>query len=803
MRKNLVVASIITSVIWTAFASMAMPSTAFADTVNTCPAGAWVGTDGTSSYYLDTSGNHVTCQVSQSSNAQCHFYDPESWIPNCFFVPGMSAIGAIFIALGAAFLQIIGYLFDALIQNFIINFYGSLQSTGAYTAVTLGWTIFRDLANIVIIGLFTFIAINIILGNQEFGQKKLIANVLIVAVLLNFSLLFTKLIIDASNFTAYQFYQQITTSNGSSNSINQASDGSIAGGFMKAMGMKSFSDDTGALLKTFTDNQQKNGSSAASTGFQALFYGIISGLLLFILGLVLLYGCFLIFARGLLLVFLMLTSAIAFATYLIPSLSKNAYGLSGWWRSLINAAIFAPLLMIFLFITNLIMNAGTSAAGKTINLGNVVANPSQIGGSGWSTILLYILGTGMLFISFKVSSSFATAAGGLNWAAAPIAVANRLGVAPVLRNTIGRSAVSRESANIKGREEARVKLADLGVQLRKFDQIPVQSRTAEQSREFERLTAEHTQAKRSFETHDRRAQQAGSLAGSSFNIMNTSGGKWLAKQTGVKNVSDAKPTSFKAQAKVTADAAAKEGEKMVMSKTEVDKVRTDKAADLRTANPERANQENIAREASAGLETLRGDIKKQYAAEQLEERLKDAKKEETDATLETASINEKQRSGQIDAAEHDRQLRTQKDRIERAQQTINDTQTRMKTIDQPYDAQISQFKKTKEAAEAEIKRIDKQIDAEADAYAKSFSDQSKEGGAQRAEQTAHRRGSNLLYRAFGNRVENDRVAKMARDAMKSKISSSSSREKENLLKTFESIQKQAEDGEKAPPPAKS
>ena len=120
-----------------------------------------------------------------------------------------AVIDGILVGISSWLLTIAGILFNWLVTNTVVQF-GAVYTETVKGAVEGAWTAFRDIANILIIGMFTFIAISIILGLKEFGQKKLIARVLIIAVLINFSLLFSKMIVDASNFVALQIYTAST-----------------------------------------------------------------------------------------------------------------------------------------------------------------------------------------------------------------------------------------------------------------------------------------------------------------------------------------------------------------------------------------------------------------------------------------------------------------------------------------------------------------------------------------------------------------------------------------------------------------
>ena len=68
--------------------------------------------------------------------------------------------------------------------------------------VSNGWGVLRDVTNLAYIFILLYIAINIILGNSGYGDKSLIAKVIITAVFVNFSLFGAKVIVDATNIGA-------------------------------------------------------------------------------------------------------------------------------------------------------------------------------------------------------------------------------------------------------------------------------------------------------------------------------------------------------------------------------------------------------------------------------------------------------------------------------------------------------------------------------------------------------------------------------------------------------------------------
>ncbi|MDO8576449.1 MAG: hypothetical protein Q7R90_03980 [bacterium] len=362
-----------------------------------------------------------------------------TWIVDCLIAlpvalwdTVVTLLAGTLIEISRWFLIIAGTLFNWLMDFTIIKF-GAFYTQSVKTAVETAWTAFRDIANIFIIGIFTYIAINIILGAKEFGQKKMIASVLIVAVLINFSLLFTKMVIDASNYTAAQIYTAAalggtaTAQGGQAGSATKNTNYGIADQFMNLLGVGTFGD----AFKTVDEIAQAKGGS-----WKAPLHGILVMIIILGAAMVLFYGCFLLISRMIMLIFLMVTAAVAVASYLIPDWGTSNYGFKAWKSSLIWCATFAPMLMIFLWMT---LNVSYALKGKSnATLGAALSNP--IGGDNIGALFNYVMVLGLLFTTFKLSSMWANKIGGFNYAA----MLPGLGVAGVGRlagilgkNTVG------------------------------------------------------------------------------------------------------------------------------------------------------------------------------------------------------------------------------------------------------------------------------------------------------------------------------------------------------------------------------
>ncbi|MBM3260828.1 hypothetical protein FJY93_00220 [Candidatus Kaiserbacteria bacterium] len=327
----------------------------------------------------------------------------------------ISVLATLVIQAGVLILGLASGLFGLLIDRTIIGFGAAdgILTKGVQDGITIAWTALRNISNILIIGFFTFIAINIILGSAEFGQKKLVARVLIVAILINFSLFFTKVIIDFSNYTATQFYRQATILQTRPNTGGTPE--GIGDQFMNALGVTSFAQTQGEISKL---GETQNGIASM------LLISIMSFVILLATAMVLFYGSFILASRAILLVFLMITAALAFTTWLIPTFASK--GWDTWRKALIESAVLAPMLMLFLWATLAIARA-LKAANNGGTLGGVLVNPANAGDLG--ALFSYLVILGLLFATFKVTYSFSRDISGFNWAS----VAPAIGVAGFAR----------------------------------------------------------------------------------------------------------------------------------------------------------------------------------------------------------------------------------------------------------------------------------------------------------------------------------------------------------------------------------
>lgn len=235
-------------------------------------------------------------------------------------------------------LGVVGVFFNWVVIKTVFQFGTYFGTTDSMLAA---WGVMRDVANIGILFGFIFMGVLLILnvdgGGHGHGHgggisaRKAIPRLIIFAVLLNFSLFASQIVIDVANAFASSFTvlagEQCTADADTTACANQG----IAGQVLQMAGIGTVWDE-GII-------------SAFKTSTVTLL-----GLTLFvtITAVVLLAAALMLVFRVVVLTLLMVTSPIGFAGMVIPGLQGLA---SKWWHSLISQAFFAPVLLLLIFIS--------------------------------------------------------------------------------------------------------------------------------------------------------------------------------------------------------------------------------------------------------------------------------------------------------------------------------------------------------------------------------------------------------------------------------------------------------------------
>ncbi|MBU6490942.1 hypothetical protein KGQ25_02180 [Patescibacteria group bacterium] len=276
-------------------------------------------------------------------------------------------------------------------------------------AVGLTWSILRDIGNIVLIFGFLAIGITTILNvNWYGGGTKMLPMLLIAAVFLNFSLFISEAIIDAGNLFATEFYTQI---NGGappqpvSFGGNAIHNEGISNKIMSQLGLASI---YGAALN---GGQILKPGSTWLIGFMGIILFMVAAFVMFSLA-------FILVARFVALIFLIIIAPIGFAGLAVPKLSNTA---RLWWSTLFEQTITAPILLLLLYIALRVITDSSFLTGFGLDSGSGAATGAWDGFvnntnlAGFASVMLsFIVAMGLLLGVVIVSKKMSAFGGG--WA---------------------------------------------------------------------------------------------------------------------------------------------------------------------------------------------------------------------------------------------------------------------------------------------------------------------------------------------------------------------------------------------------
>lgn len=330
-----------------------------------------------------------------------------AWIPELDLWGCGATLAFLILQIASWVLWVAAILFNATI-NYTLNMAAFIKDI---PIVDLGWTVFRDVTNLLFIFIILYIAINTIVGNEGYGIKKLLGKVIIGAMLINFSLFFTQAMVDASNIFALQFYHKITQDAKGANiaagssANNNDYDSGISAAFVNAMGLqqiyqlgKGSSDgDVSTNLSGGELDKTKIGLNASNL----IIVGLGGTVLVLITAFVFFAGTMMLLARTVVLVFLMILSPIAFMGNILPALGKYT---GEWWSKLTSNLLFAPVYMMLLY---LVINMVTGSNFKKLGGGNGTFADLFAGGDNWvptlmTFVILIMLMVGCLIIASKL-----------------------------------------------------------------------------------------------------------------------------------------------------------------------------------------------------------------------------------------------------------------------------------------------------------------------------------------------------------------------------------------------------------------
>jgi hypothetical protein len=241
-------------------------------------------------------------------------------------------------------------------------YYSTNSSSFKTEFIEKGWAAVRDIANMFFILVLLYIAIKTVLGINVTDNKQIIGYVVIVALLVNFSLFTTKVVIDSSNILAKIFYNNIITRDADGAEVKNIG------------GEKSLSVQ---LAKKFNPLDIIQGEELKENPGQVIVVTLLGIVVMGFMMYIFLSVALLFVARVISLWLSMIFSPLAFVSFILPFKIPN-FGLEDWANNLFKNAFLAPIFIFFLYIILqfgealpglvLDVSAGKSWADKTVKM---------------------------------------------------------------------------------------------------------------------------------------------------------------------------------------------------------------------------------------------------------------------------------------------------------------------------------------------------------------------------------------------------------------------------------------------------
>lgn len=405
---------------------------------------------------------------------------------------GAAKISEIIFTIAGYILFVAGMLLDWSIRASVIFVFS--QSTdpssmfagfakGLAGSIQIGWGVLRDVSNIFFIFILLYTGIKLILGQEDHPGTR-VKNIIVIAFLVNFSLLFTELIIDASNIIALVFYKVLVPNDATS----------ISSLFLNGLNLNDI------FANASLGDNPNNYYHLAIVSY---LMGSVAALLA---AWVFLSAAITFVIRTGVLLLLMILSPLAFVLYAFPGSYSKKY--DEWFSALIENCIVAPIYLFLIWICAFIINAMlklNTLTGSSSSLSNAFTTAngaSRAAGSNaylvfFTYAIVIFLIWGSLYIAKRLSGVAAETGRSLSGTVAGIALGGIGGFA--LRQTVGRGVAA--TADSKG-------LADFGAGKGKARFVPNIIRTGI-------------------------VNTTKGVASSSYDVRNSSAGKSIAKSVGM------------------------------------------------------------------------------------------------------------------------------------------------------------------------------------------------------------------------------------------------------------------------------
>jgi hypothetical protein len=295
---------------------------------------------------------------------------------------------------------ITGTLFDFSLE-FSINSAEFLKSLGV---IEVTWSFIRDVLNMTFIFILLWTAVQILIGNEgKYNAQKMLRNVIIVAILMNFSLFAAKLMVDGSNIVTLKIYEAMKASDDNKGS-------SISTRIMNTVGLTTLYD----VKQIFNEKTiQAQGNCATNPG-ALITISVMGSIFLIIICLALGLAAILFLVRLVNIIILLIKSPLWVWGHVLPGSKRVSELKDKWWSEMMHVLTFPIMYMLWMLVAVIVFDnlRKTSGGGDNTSLIKLVCEGPGAGGLGDSISLVAIFAIVIIFMMKAIEYGFKNAGGG-------------------------------------------------------------------------------------------------------------------------------------------------------------------------------------------------------------------------------------------------------------------------------------------------------------------------------------------------------------------------------------------------------
>lgn len=285
-------------------------------------------------------------------------------------------IAAMLVAIG-------GFILNYVINVTIVNM---AKNVSGITGINVAWKIIRDLMNIGFIFMLIYQGIKLIISQDNIESiQQFIFGIVLASLLINFSLFFTKIIIDSSNIVTIGIYNTIV---GDSELDKTGKSTGLSNAMMQSMGIQSIWGQP--LVMGAADGLEDDYSHTVSN--------LLATVLFLVTAFTFLAVSALLVVRYIVLIFLLTLSPIGYMGMGLPKIKEWS---KQWWDTLMGQIIFAPLFMLMMLITLTLIAGNLTGSGNAVDVGAVVEPTADSAGM---DRLINIIFNFTIIIGFTIGS---------------------------------------------------------------------------------------------------------------------------------------------------------------------------------------------------------------------------------------------------------------------------------------------------------------------------------------------------------------------------------------------------------------